>query len=327
MITRRRFTKLAAAASMSSVVTGRAAPAEAWPTRFVRIIVPFPAGAPPDVGGRLIAARLSELWGQQVIVENRPGAGGNIGTAAVARSAPDGYTILMAAGTHAVNLFLYRSLGYDPIADFAPVTLVSVQPCVMIVPNSSPAHSVAEFIAHAQANRGSINYASAGHGTAPHLAGELFKRMTGIEMTHVPYRTGAQQDVIAGRVDVMFVVAGSGITLMQAGQVRALAVTATQRLAAAPGLPTVAAAGVPGLDVPTWWGLFVPAKTESGIITRIHADTVAVLRETDIHSLLQDFGSMPVGSTPEQLAEFLRAEMERWRTVIWEAKITIEDRE
>lgn len=327
MITRRRFAQMAAAASMGSVVTGRVAHAQAWPTRFVRIIVPFPAGAPPDVGGRLIAARLSEMWGQQVIVENRPGAGGNVGTAAVARSAPDGYTVLMAAFTHAVNPFLYRSPGYDPIADFAPVTLVSVQPCIMIVPNSSPAHSVAEFIAHARANRSRINYASAGHGTAPHLAGELFKRITGIEMTHVPYRTGAQQDVIAGRVDVMFVVAGSGIALMRAGQVRALAVTGTQRLAAAPELPTVAEVGVPGFEVSTWWGLFVPAKTESGIVTKIHADTIAVLRETDIQGRYQDLGSMPIGSTAEELAQFLRAEMEKWRTVIQEVQITIDNRE
>ena len=327
MITRRRFAQTAAAASLSSVAASRVAHAQAWPTRFVRVIVPFPAGTPPDVGGRLIAARLSEMWGQQVIVENRPGAGGNVGTAAVARSPPDGYTVLMAAFTHAVNPFLYRSPGYDPISDFAPVTLVSVQPCVMIVPNSSPARSVAEFIAHAQANRGKINYASAGHGTAPHLAGELFKRMTGIEMTHVPYRTGAQQDVIAGRVDVMFVVAGSGIALMRAGQTRALAVTGTQRLAAAPALPTVAEAGVPGFDVSTWWGLFVPARTEAAIINKVHADTVSVLRDAEIQRRFQDLGSTPVGSTPQQLAESLRGEMQRWQTVIREAKITIDDRE
>jgi tripartite-type tricarboxylate transporter receptor subunit TctC len=327
MITRRRFAQMAAAASMGSVVTGRVARAQAWPTRFVRIIVPFPAGAPPDVGGRLIAARLSELWGQQVLVENRPGAGGNIGTAAVARSDPDGYTVLMAAFTHAVNLFLYRSPGYDPIVDFAPITLLSVQPCIMIVPNSSPAHSVAEFIAHARANRGRINYASAGHGTAPHLAGELFKRITGIEMTHVPYRTGPQQDLIAGRVDVMFVVAGSGIALMRAGQVRALAVTGTQRLAAAPSVPTAAEAGVPGFDVPTWWGLFVPARTAPAVIAKIHADTAAVLGQSDVRTRFQDFGSTPIGSSPGELAQFLRAEIEKWRTVIQEAQITIDNRE
>jgi tripartite-type tricarboxylate transporter receptor subunit TctC len=327
MITRRRFALMAAAAFTCSVVTGRLAHAQAWPARFVRIIVPFPAGSPPDVGARLMAARLSEMWGQQVIVETRPGAGGNIGTAAVARSDPDGYTVLMAAFTHAVNLFLYRSPGYDPIADFAPVTLVSAQPCIVIVPNSSPAHSLAEFIAHARANRGKINYASAGHGTAPHLAGELFKRMTGIEMTHVPYRTGAQQDVIAGRVDVMFVVAGSGIALMRAGQVRALAVTGTQRLAAAPALPSAAEAGVPGFDVPTWWGLFVPAKTAPAVINKIRADTAAVLGQNDIQARFHDFGSTPIGSSPEELAQFLRAEMEKWRPVIQEAKITIDERE
>src|SRR6185436_8152020 len=207
MIARRRFAAIAASSIFAPPLVGRAARAQAWPTRYVRFIIPFPAGTAPDIGCRLIAARLSEIWGQQAVVENKPGAGGNLGTEGAARSAPDGYTVLMAAFTHAVNVFLYRSTGYDPVADFEPVTLLSQQPCVMIVPNSSPAHSVADIIAYARANRGKITYASGGYGSSPHLCGELFKRMTGIEMTHVPYRTGAQQDLIAGHVDVMFAVA------------------------------------------------------------------------------------------------------------------------
>jgi tripartite-type tricarboxylate transporter receptor subunit TctC len=162
---------------------------------------------------------------------------------------------------------------------------------------------------------------------APHLAGVLFKRMTGIEMTHVPFRTGAQQDVIAGRVDVMFVVGGSGIILMRAGQVRVLAVTGTQRLAAAPGVPTAAEAGVPGFDVPTWWGLFVPARTAPAVIAKIHADTAAVLGPSDVRTRFPDFGATSIGSFPEELAQFLRAEMEKWRTVIREAQIAIDNRE
>src|SRR5882724_4118337 len=207
MITRRGFATIAAASVVAPAFIARAAFAQAWPTRFVRFIVPFPAGVAPDVGCRVLTARLSEIWGQQAVVENKPGAGGNIGTEAVARSAPDGYTVLMAAFTHAVNVSLYRSIGYDPIADFQPVTLLSYQPCVMIVPNASPLQSVADFIRYAKANPGKISYASAGHGTSPHLCGELFKRMAGIEMTHVPYRTGAQQDLVAGHVDAMFAVA------------------------------------------------------------------------------------------------------------------------
>jgi tripartite-type tricarboxylate transporter receptor subunit TctC len=323
MITRRRFIELAVAtAVVPAIVTPVAA--QAWPSRFVRLIVPFPAGTPPDVVSRLLGARLSESWGQPVVIENKPGAAGNIATEFVARSAPDGYTLLTAVFTHTVNPFLYRSIGYDPIADFAPVTLVSVQPCVMVVPNSSPAHSVTEFIAHAKANRGKITFASAGHGTSPHLSGELFKRMTGIEMTHVPYRSGAQQDLIAGRVDVMFPVGISGFSMMRAGQARALAVTSSKRAAAAPELPTVAEAGVPGFDVSPWSGFLLPARTAPAIINKINHDVVTLLADAGIKQKLEQLGVTPVSSTPQEFAEYLKAEMDKWGRVIRDAKITID---
>jgi tripartite-type tricarboxylate transporter receptor subunit TctC len=326
MITRRKFTSLTAAAIIAPTLMADTAFGQAWPTRFVRIVVPFPPGSPPDVVSRLLATRFSEIWGQQVVIENKQGAGGNIGTEAVARSAPDGYTLLMAVFTHTVNPFLYRSIGYDPIADFAPVTLVSVQPCVMVVPNSSPAHSVADFIAHAKTNKGKITFASAGHGTSPHLSGELFKRMTGIEMMHVPYpRTGAQQDLIAGRVDVLFAVAASGITMMRAGNARALAVTGSKRIATAPELPTVAEAGVPGFDVSPWSGFLLPAKTMPPIINKINADTLAVLAEPRVKERLEELGVTPASSTPEELSRYLKAEMDKWGPIIREAKITIDD--
>ena len=324
MITRRRFIEFAAASSIAPAVVTPAT-AQAWPTRFVRVIVPFGAGTPPDVVGRLLAARLSEIWGQQVVVENKPGAGGNIGTEAVARSAPDGYTLLKAAFTHAVNPFLYRSLGYDPVTDFAPVTLVSLQPCVMMVPNSSPAHSVAEFIAHAKANQGKIVFASGGHGTSPHLCGELFKRMVGIELAHVPYRTGAQQDLIAGRVDLMFAVGALGFSMMKAGHARALAVTSSKRVAAAPDLPTVAEAGVPGFDVSPWSGFFLPARTAPATIDKINHDIVTLLADAGIREKMEQLGVTPVSSTPEELARYLKAEMDKWGPVIRDAKITIDD--
>ena len=322
MIPRRRFAALAAASTFGPPLVGRAARAQAWPTRYVRFIVPFPAGTAPDIGCRLVAARLSEMWGQQAVVENKPGAGGNLGTEAAARSAPNGYTVLMAAFTHAVNVFLYRSVGYDPVADFEPVTLLSQQPCVMIVPNASPAHSVADFIAYAGANRGKITYASGGHGSSPHLCGELFKRMTGIDMTHVPYRTGAQQDLIAGHVDVMFAVAP--FDLLRAGHARGLAVTSAKRVAAAPGLPTITEAGVSGFDVAPWWGLFMPATTARGIVDKLHADTIAVLAQGDFQKKMHDLGSTLIGSTPEELSRYLKAEMAKWGPVIRDANISLD---
>ena len=184
----------------------------------------------------------------------------------------------MAAFTHAVNVFLYRSIGYDPVADFEPLTLLSHQPCVMIIPNSSLVHSVAAFISYSKANHGKICYASAGHGTSPRLCGELFKRMTGTEMTHVPYRTGAQQDLVAGHVDVMFALAP--FDLLRAGRARGLAVTTA--VMAAPELPTIAESGLPGFDVAPWWGLFLPVKTAPAIIVRFHTDTVADLAEPEV---------------------------------------------
>lgn len=322
MITRRHFATIAAASAFAPALVSRAASAERWPTRFVRFVVPFPAGAAPDVGCRLLAARLSELWGQQAMVENKPGAGGNVGTEAVARSAPDGYTVLMAAFTHAVNVSLYRSVGYDPVADFQPVTLLSYQPCVMMVPNSSPVQSVADFISYAKTNPGKISYGSAGHGTSPHLCGELFKRMTGIEMTHVPYRTGAQQDLVAGHIDVMFGVAP--FDLLRAGHARGLAVTTARRAAAAPQLPTLAESGLAGFDVAPWWGLFLPARTAPEVVARLHSDTMAVLAEPAIRKRMQDLGSTQVGSTPEELARYLQAEIEKWGPVIRDANIRLD---
>src|SRR6266568_885146 len=240
MITRRHAIGLTAAAALAPSLAGpmsaqtsseRALSVPNWPNRFVRLIVPFPPGGGADAIARIVSARLSETWGQQVVIENRGGASGNIAAEAAARSAPDGYTIFLAGDFQAVNLYLYPKLSYDPVADFAPVTLVVQYPSAMVVPNSSPSHSVTEFIAYAKANRGTVRFASPGHGTSPHLAGELFKRAAGIEMTTVPYRGAAPaiQDVIPGRVDVFFNNIAPLLSLMQQGQLRALAVTTAMR--------------------------------------------------------------------------------------------------
>ncbi len=323
-ITRRRVIGMAAASALAPIVIGRPARAQVWPNRVVRFVVPLAAGGPTDVIARIVAEQLSKIWNQQVVIENRGGAGTNIGTEVVARSDPDGYTALYATSSLAVNRSLYRSLGYDPIADFAPVTHVSSFALFMFVPNSSPARSVAEFIAFAKANRGKVTLASPGTGSTPHLAGELFKRMAGIEMTHVPYRGAAPalNDLIPGRVDVYF---GSGVLLENArsGQVRALAVTGGKRDAAAPDLPTIAEAGLPGYEVSSWHGLFVPAKTPREIVRKMNADTVAALADPAVKGKLAQGGYVVVGSTPEGLAALLNAEIDKWGTVIKEADILL----
>jgi len=301
-----------------------AARAQRWPSQVVRIICPIAAGGGIDATARIVAARLSEIWGQQVVVENKTGASGNIAAEFVARSDPDGYTIYIAALPHATSRYLYPSLGYDPVADFAPVTLIGVYPLIMVVPSSSPAHSVKEFIAYAKASK--LSYASSGHGTSLHLAGELFKRRAGIEMTHVPYRGAgpAFNDLIPGRIDAMINFASSSLPLVRQGQLRALAVASAKRLSVAPDLPTMAEAGVAGVEVSSWAAFLVPAKTPREIITKIHADTVVALAEPAVRAKLEQGGVVVIGSPPDELATFLSSEMDRWGQVIKEANIKVQ---
>src|SRR5436190_3382615 len=226
MITRRKLTQLSAAAAFAPAIVGRTG-AQTWPNRYVRLIVPFPAGGGTDVVARILTNRLSEVWGQQFVIENKGGAGSNIGAEAAARSDPDGYTVLIGSLPVVVNRFIYSSLGYDTLTDFAPVTMICHFPNLLVVPNSSPAKSVTELIAHGKANNGKLTFASSGIGTSPHLSGELFKRMAGFEMTHVPYRgvAPAMNDVIPGRIDMMFNTVGAVLPAARAGQVRGLAVS------------------------------------------------------------------------------------------------------
>jgi len=328
-IDRRKLLRTGAAAGLLSAVGGRAraqaqTPAP-WPTRFVRLIVPFAAGGANEAFARNLAVRLSEIWGQQVVIENKPGAGGNIGADAAARAEPDGYTMLIASFPHAVARFLYPALSYDLVTGFAPVTLIGFTPNIMVVPNSSPARSVAEFIAHAKANK--LTFASSGVGTSIHLSGELFKRVAGIEMTHVPYRGGAPAvaDLIPGRVDLMFNVMSSVLPQVRAGAMRGLAVTTAQPVAAAAEFPTFAEAGVPGFEVTGWFGFFVPAKTPPDIVAKIHADTVTALADPVLRGRLEELGIVVVGSTPAELAVFLKAEIDKWGPVIKEAGIRAVD--
>ena len=321
MLTRRRLIALSTGSAVALSLSGRAAWVQMqsldWPNRVVRFIVPFAAGGPTDIVARVVTEQLSKIWGQQAVIENRGGAGTNIGNEMVARSDPDGYTVLFATASLAVNRSLYRSLSYDPIADFAAVSLVSRFSLFMFVPNSLPTKSVMEFVAYAKAYPGKLTLASPGTGSTPHLAGELLKQMAGIEMTHVPYRgaSPALNDLIPGRVDCYF---GSGALLenMRSGQLRGLAVTGAKRDPVAPELPTIAEAGVPGYEVTSWHGLFVPARTPPEIVRKISVDTIAALADPVVKSKLEQAGYMVVGSSPHELQTLLKSEIDKWSAVI-----------
>jgi len=327
MLNRRRFVAIAAATvAAPSILSSRASGAD-WPVKPVRVVVPFAPGGSTDITARLISNRLQEVWGQSVVVENKGGAGGNIAADMVAHSDPDGYTIFIVGPVMATNQFLYPSLSYDPVGDFAPVTMLITQPNMMCVPNSSPAKSVKEFIAYCNANRGKVTYASSGSGTTLHLSGELFKRLANVEMTHIPYRGGAPaiNDLIPGRVDVIFDNVPSIISHVRSGTLRGLAVTTKERIAVMPEMPTIAESGVPGFDVSSWFGFFVPARTPQEVIAKINADTNAALVHPSVKQRFDDLGANPKGSTPAELAAFLKSEIDKWGPVIQEAKIKVEN--
>jgi tripartite-type tricarboxylate transporter receptor subunit TctC len=328
MLNRRRFVALAGASlAAPAIIASRASAAGIdWPTRTVRIVVPFTPGGSTDTTARLVGNRLQEVWGQSVVVENKPGAGGNIAADQVAKSDPDGYTIFIVGPGMATNKFLYPSLTYDPVGDFAPVTQLITQPNLMCVPNTSPAKSVKEFIAYCNDNRGKVTYASSGNGTTLHLSGELFKRMAKVEMTHIPYRGGAQaiNDLIPGRVDVAFDNLPTVVTHVRANHLRGLAVTTRERIPIMPEMPTIGET-VPGFDVYSWFAFFVPAKTPPEVIARLNADTNAALAFPAVKSRFEDLGAVPKGSTPEGLAAFLQSEIAKWGPVITEAKIKLEN--
>jgi len=326
MLTRRTTIGLCAACVFAPAFI-RPGRAQAYPRRTVRLIVPFAPGGGTDAVARILSTRLSEVWGQQMVIENRGGAGSNIGIEAVARSEPDGHTVLIASLPFAVNRYIYPSVNYDPVADFAPVTLICLYPNLMVVPNNSPAKSVQEFIDFARKNKGKITFASSGTGTSPHLSGELFKRRAGIEMTHIPYRgvAPALNDIIPGRVDMMFNTMAGVLQVARGGQVRGLAVTSEKRFPTAPEYPTVAESGLPGFNVSAWYSFFVPAKTPSDIVKQLHSDTVNVLAEPAIQKRMQQIGLLTVASTPAELAAHLKSESELWAPVIKAAGIKSED--
>jgi tripartite-type tricarboxylate transporter receptor subunit TctC len=293
--------------------------ADDYPSKPIRFVVPYPAGGPLDTVARLLGQKVSESMKQPIIVDNRPGAGGNIGADFVAKAAPDGYTILMGAvATHAINPTLYSHIPYDPVADFMPVTQVASTPNVLVVNPSLPAKNVREFIAYAKANPGKLNFGSGSTGSAGHLAGELFKTMAGVDMTHVPYKGAgpAMQDLVAGQIQLMFDNLASSLGQIRAGKVRALAVTTAKRTSLAPDLPTIAESGLPGFDINTWFGVFVPAKTPQPIVDRLHAEFTRALAMPDVRQKMIDLGAEPVGSTPAEFAALIRSEKDKYARVI-----------
>jgi tripartite-type tricarboxylate transporter receptor subunit TctC len=292
--------------------------AQPYPSKPIRVIVPFPAGGIADLYARLIGQRVAEGWGQPVLVENRTGAGGNIGADAVAKSAPDGYTLVMGSfGTHAVNVSLFSSMPYDPVRDFAPIVLVLEAEGLLVVHPSVPAKNVSELIAHARANPGKLTFASAGMGTASHLAGELFKTMAKVEMTHVPYKGNvpAITDLLAGQTSLLFGTMPTVLPHAKAGKLRALATIGSRRSAAAPELPTVAET-LPGFEVNNWVGLLAPAGTSREIVRRWNVEVSKIMQGADIQQRLLVEGARYTPNTPDEFGAFIKSEIAKWAPVV-----------
>ena len=303
-----------------------AQPADPYPSRPVHLILPFPPGGGTDILGRLIADRLAASLGQPVVVENRGGAGGNVGAEAAARAAPDGYTLLLAAPTLAISPSLYSKLGYDPQRDFAPVSLVATVPNVMITHPSVPAQTLQEFIALAKARPGAMNFGSGGAGTSNHLGGELFNIVAGVKLVHVPYKgvNLAMNDVLAGNIQLVLIGIPAAAPNIKSGKLRALAVLARERSAALPEVPTAAEAGLPDFDVTTWYGVLAPAGTPRPIVMRLNAELVRIMHSPELKERLASMATDPRTGTPEEFAAYIKQETARWAEVVRETGIRAE---
>jgi tripartite-type tricarboxylate transporter receptor subunit TctC len=298
-----------------------------YPLKPVRMVVGFPAGGPTDVVSRILAQKLSDALGQPVVVDNRTGGGGVPGGEFVAKSAPDGYTLMMGTlGTLVTNRFLHANLPYDPLRDFAPITQAVSNTNFLVLHPSLPARTLKEFLALARSQPGKLNYASSGNGSTPHLAGELFKMMAKTDITHVPYRGGAMglTALLSGEVDLSFENALVATTHVKSGKLRAVAVTSRKRFATLPEVPTMSEAGIPGYEVTGWYGLVAPAATPNEIVTRLHAEAVKVLHHKDVIQALAAQGSEAVGNTPSEFDAHIRGETNKWGAVIKAAKMKLD---
>ena len=296
-----------------------AAFAQTYPTKPVRIVVPFPPGGGTDIGTRILAQKLSEAWGQSVVVENKGGAAGIVGTEFTAKAAPDGYTLMMGnIGTHAINVSLYKKLPYDPVRDFAPVSQVAGLPLFLLVHPSVPANSTTDLVALLKSKPGQFDYSSSGSGGSMHVAAELFKSMAGVRIVHIPYKGGgpAVADLIAGQVKISFATVLETLGHVKSGKVRALAVTSSRRSLAAPEYPTVAESGLAGYESTSWLALFAPAGTPREIVARVSADAARVMNTPEVRERFVAQGADPIGSTPEQLAAVLARDIAKYAKVM-----------
>jgi len=295
---------------------------DAWPSKPIRMILPFPPGGGTDILGRLIADRLSASLGQPVVTENRGGAGGNVGAEAAAKSAPDGYTLVLVAPSLAISPTLYSRLNYDPVKDLAPISLVATVPNVMVTQPSMPGE-LKEFIATVKAKPGALNFGSGGAGTSNHLAGELFNLVAGTKLVHIPYKgvNLAMQDVLSGNVHLVFIGIPAAAPHIKAGKLRALALVAPQRSSALPDVPTVAEAGLPDFEVTTWYGVLAPAGTPRNLINRLNGELVKIMHAPELREKLAATGTEPLTSTPEEFSAYIRKEIAKWGDVIRKAGV------
>ena len=320
----KRVVSYALATALLLVAGGSAA--QGYPTKPLRIIVAYTPAGTTDILARTVGQKMSEAWSQPVIVDNRPGANGNIGTALAAHATPDGYTILMAtSATHSINNTLYPDLSWDAVRDFAPVSLVALVPNLLVVNNSLPVRSVKDLIAYAKANPGKLTHGSPGNGSTSHLSMELFKSITGTRMIHVPYKGSAPvlADLMGGQISLTMDNIPVYLPLAKAGKIRALAVGSRKRAPAAPEIPTAEEAGVPGLVAVAWFGLVAPARTPSAIVSQLSRETARILKLPDVHKRLTELGAEPVGGTPQEYATFIQSEIRKWRKVIQDAGVRI----
>jgi tripartite-type tricarboxylate transporter receptor subunit TctC len=326
MLTRRDFLGATAAGLVVAGMGGAASAQSAYPAKPIRLIVPYPPGGSTDIAARVVGEQISQSLGQRFVVDNRPGAGGNIGMQLAATSDPDGYTVVVGTTAHAINMTLFKDLSYDTVKDFEPIALLTEVPLMLVVNPSVKAQSVAELIALAKQELGSLDVASSGNGQSTHLAAELFNAMAGVKMTHVPYKGSAPAitDVVAGHVQLMFDTVMSALPHVQAGKLRALAVTSAKRAPVVPDVPTIAEAALPGYEAIAWNGLFAPKGTPRAIIDQLNAETVKAVQSDKVKEQFASMGATARPTTPDEFASYVRNEVTKWAKVVNESGAKIE---